>query len=422
MDKFIIHGGQPLAGRVAISGAKNAALPILFSTLLTDSPCRLSNVPPLQDVASTLAVLESLGAAVQTRGTRVAVHAKRLKTHRVPYDLVRKMRASVLALGPLLARSGAAAISLPGGCAIGARPIDYHLAGLQKMGAKIRMADGNIQATCRRLKGAEITLPFPSVTATENLMMAATLARGTTTIENAAREPEVVDLARHLQSMGARIDGAGHATLRIYGSDSLAGDTKKPYAIMPDRIEAGTFIAAVAACGGNVVLENIGGGVKTMASILRAFTAMGVRMTPADNSLRVRMRTRPLAHNTTTAPYPGFPTDMQAQMIAVNAIARGTSAVTETIFENRFMHVLEMKRMGADIDIRHNIATVRGVRRLTGAPTMATDLRASASLVVCALAAVGTSTIRRIYHLDRGYHRMDAKLRALGARIRRVRE
>lgn len=419
MDKFIIHGGAPLVGSVTIGGAKNAALPILFSTLLTDDACAFNNVPQLHDVASTRSALEAVGATCKQHGTRVQTQARKIKTHALPYDLVRKMRASILALGPLLAREGRAEISLPGGCAIGARPIDIHLAGLKKMGVRARIKEGNIHAQCRRLKGAHITLPFPSVTATENLMMAAALANGTTVIENAAREPEVCDLAVQLRGMGASIDGDGHATMTIDGVSKLHGNT---HTIMPDRIEAGTYMAAVAACGGEVVLNNIGKQTAAvMGSVLRAFKAMGLKIVVGKNEMVVQMSRRARAKSVSTAPYPGFPTDMQAQLLAVNTLADGSATITETIFENRFMHALEMMRMGADIQLHHNTATITGCKQLLGAPVMATDLRASASLVICALAAHGKSTINRIYHLDRGYYQMDKKLRALGANIRRMR-
>ena len=419
MDKFIIRGGAPLAGAAVISGAKNAALPILFSSLLTDEPCVYDNVPDLRDIASTLTALAIVGATHSRRRNRVTLHTPRIAESRLPYDLVRTMRASVLALGPLIARAGAAAIALPGGCAIGARPVDIHIAALRQMGADIHIADGNIVASLpggRRLRGADIALPFPSVTATENLMMASALADGDTRIRNAACEPEVRDLADCLRAMGATISGDGTSDIIARGAKRLAGAR---HTVMPDRIEAGTYIAAVAACGGDVLLA--GARADDMRGVLQVFSRMGVAVSAESGGIRVRRpaRVRPAAADATTAPYPGYPTDMQAQLIAANCVANGRAFVTETIFENRFMHIPELARMGARIELQNNTAIITGARQLRAAPVMATDLRASASLVIGALAAEGETEISRIYHLDRGYEKLDQKLRKLGAKVRR---
>ena len=415
MDKFVIHGGKPLVGEVRISGAKNAALPILAACLLSADPCHISNVPVLRDIHSMRQVLTGMGAACDSgRGGGLTVCAKSLNTTAAPYEVVRTMRASVLVLGPLLARFGRASVALPGGCAIGARPVDEHLAGLIKMGAEVRVENGNIEASCKRLCGARIMLTKPSVTGTENLMMAAVLADGDSVIENAAREPEIVDLADFLIKMGANIEGAGSGKIAVGGVPTLAGAMHR---VMPDRIEAGTYIAAVAAAGGNMLLRHAR--EEDMRAITDVFAAGGVRIKSEANGLRITMRGRFRAVDAETAPHPGFPTDMQAQLVAANCAADGRAAVTETVFENRFMHVQELARMGAHIELKHNTALSTGVATLTGAPVMATDLRASASLVVAALAAAGKTTINRIYHLDRGYEAMEKKLRRLGANVRR---
>lgn len=418
MDKLSVVGGQPLTGTVKIDGAKNAALPILFACLLTEQPCRIANVPALRDISSALAVLRALGAEAERDGRALVVRAAAIHTCAAPYEFVRTMRASVLALGPLLARFGRASVALPGGCAIGSRPIDLHIKNLRKMGAEIRIENGNIIAHCRRLRGAALTLEKPSVTGTENLMMAAVLADGETTIENAAREPEIFDLAAFLSGMGARLDyEQGGATIRICGVSSLSGTSHR---VMPDRIEAGTYLAAVAAAGGDVLLR--GARAADMRTVLTTFAAGGVGISEEADGLRVTMRGRFAAVDAETAPYPGYPTDMQAQLVAVAAGGKGRAVVTETVFENRFMHVQELARMGANIELRNNTAIVTGAPKLNGAPVMATDLRASASLVVAALAADGKTDIRRIYHLDRGYQAMEKKLRRLGASVRRLKE
>lgn len=417
MSAFAISGGRPLAGSVKISGAKNAALPILFSCLLCERPCRLDNVPRLRDIASTLAVLQGLGVSCRQRGQRVSVSTPAaLATHEAPYDLVRTMRASILSLGPLVARFGRAVVSLPGGCAIGARPVDIHIDGLRRMGATVRIKSGYLVASCRRLHGADIALPLPSVTGTENLMMAATLAEGDTVLRGAAREPEVRDLADFLNAAGADIRGAGSGCITIRGVRRLHGAA---HTIMSDRIEAGTYLAAVAAAGGSVRLE--GARRADMQRVLSVFGGGGVEIKSAGGGLQARMNGRFRGADAVTAAYPGFPTDMQAQLIAANCVASGQSTVSETVFENRFMHVQELQRMGARIALHEHTASISGVAALAAAPVMATDLRASASLVIAALAASGRSIISRIYHLERGYEQMDKKLRALGAKVARVR-
>lgn len=416
MQAFSIRGGRPLNGTVEISGAKNAALPILFASLLCSGRCRIHNVPVLNDIASVLAVLQGLGVACRRRGRSVHIAPVAvLSTYEAPYDLVRKMRASILVLGPLLARFGQAVVSLPGGCAIGARPVDMHVAGLQQMGAEISTQNGYLVAQCRRLHGADITLPLPTVTGTENLLMAAVLAEGETILRHAAREPEIIDLADFLRAAGAEITGDGSDTIVVRGVRRLHG---AEHSVMPDRIEAGTYLAAVAACGGEVLLQGARRG--DLQRVLAAFAGGGVSIREGAQGLTVRMAGRFQGADAVTAAYPGFPTDMQAQLIAANSVAQGHSAVSETVFENRFMHVQELRRMGADITLAERTAFVRGVPSLTAAPVMATDLRASASLVIAALAAPGTSTVSRIYHLDRGYEKMEKKLRALGARVTRT--
>lgn len=416
MDKLKISGGTRLSGEIAVSGAKNAALPILCASLLSDEPLVLERVPSLQDVRTMVRLLRQLGVRDRTEGDELVLDAGSLTSHEAPYDLVKTMRASVLVLGPLLARCGEARVSLPGGCAIGARPVDQHIKGLQAMGAQISIAHGYVIARSSRLRGARIVTDMVTVTGTENLMMAATLADGETVIENAAREPEVVDLATVLSAMGARIAGAGTDRITIQGVERLHGARHR---VMADRIEAGTFLCAVAATGGEVVLRGID--AQAMDATLEKLRQAGARIEAASDWVKLAMLHRPRAVSVRTAPYPGFATDMQAQFMAVDAIASGTATITETIFENRFMHVLEMQRLGADIRIEGNTAIIQGVEQLSGATVMATDLRASAGLVIAGLVAEGETTIDRIYHLDRGYERIEAKLGALGACVERVR-
>jgi UDP-N-acetylglucosamine 1-carboxyvinyltransferase len=417
MDKLVIDGGAPLAGEVRISGAKNAALPLMCAALLTPEPVRLGNVPQLKDVSTMLRLLGQMGVAVSLDDRAgVELCAERIASAVASYDLVKTMRASILVLGPLLARCGEARVSLPGGCAIGQRPVDLHIKGLQAMGAEIAVEQGYIVARSGRLKGARIVMDLVTVTGTENLMMAACLAEGTTVLENAAREPEVVDLARCLQAMGARIDGAGSPVIRIEGVASLGGTAHR---VMPDRIEAGTYLAAAAAAGGRVRL--LGAAADCLDASLEKLREAGARIAVRGESIELEMAARPNAVSVRTAPYPGFATDMQAQFMALACIARGTAVITETIFENRFMHALELQRLGADIAIQGNSAVVRGVERLQGAAVMATDLRASAGLVIAGLAAEGETLVDRIYHLDRGYEALEKKLGALGADVARVR-
>jgi UDP-N-acetylglucosamine 1-carboxyvinyltransferase len=416
MDKLLIAGNGPLRGATRISGAKNAALPIMCAALLTAEPLRLANVPRLQDVRTMRRLLERMGVAVAADGARVDLDAARLDNPLAPYELVKTMRASILVLGPLLARCGYARVSLPGGCAIGLRPVDQHVKGLEALGAEIRVEQGYIEARAGRLKGARHALDLVTVTGTENLMMAACLAEGVTVLENAAREPEVVDLANCLNAMGARVRGAGTDVVTIEGVDRLSGAS---HSIMPDRIETGTFLVAAAATGGEVTLHD------TRATLLDAaidkLREAGAAIEVANGSIRLAMRARPRSVSIRTAPFPAFPTDMQAQFMALDAVADGTATITETIFENRFMHALELARLGADVETSGNTAIVRGVPRLQGATVMATDLRASASLVIAGLVAEGETCIDRIYHLDRGYEAIEEKLSALGARIRRSR-
>ncbi|HSD42006.1 MAG TPA: UDP-N-acetylglucosamine 1-carboxyvinyltransferase [Burkholderiales bacterium] len=416
MDKLLIAGGAPLRGEVRVSGAKNAALPIMCAALLVGEPLRLANVPKLHDVRTMLRLLEQMGVTAARDGDRVELDARRLDKPLAPYELVKTMRASILVLGPLLARCGYARVSLPGGCAIGLRPVDQHVKGLEALGAEIRVEQGYIDARAGRLKGARHAMDLVTVTGTENLMMAACLADGTTVLENAAREPEVVDLADCLNAMGARIRGAGTDVITIEGVARLSGARHR---IMPDRIETGTFLVAAAATGGAVTLHDTRAGL--LDAVIGKLREAGAAIEAVDGSIRLEMRGRPASVSVQTAPYPGFPTDMQAQLMALDAIAAGTATVTEMIFENRFMHALELARLGADIEISGNTAIVRGVARLQGATVMATDLRASASLVVAGLVAEGETLIDRIYHLDRGYEAIEEKLSALGARIRRVR-
>jgi len=416
MDKLKIRGGQPLEGSIRISGAKNAALPILCAALLTDKPLRLANVPRLMDISTMAKLLRRMGVqAEHAADGEFVLNARRLEDPTAPYELVKTMRASVLVLGPLLARSGRAKVSLPGGCAIGQRPVDQHVKGLQAMGATIEIEHGYMLAEAKRLRGARIVMDMVTVTGTENLMMAAALAEGETLLENAAREPEVVDLARCLQAMGAKIEGAGTDAIRIEGVASLGGAAHR---VMPDRIETGTYLAAVAATGGKVSLT--GAAPETLDATLEKLREAGAVIDAAEDQIRIEAKSRPNSVSVRTAPYPGFATDMQAQFMALDAVASGTATVTETIFENRFMHALELQRLGADIAIQGNSAVVRGVERLQGATVMATDLRASASLVIAGLVAEGETTIERIYHLDRGYETLEKKLGALGARIERI--
>ena len=416
MDKLLIEGGRPLVGEIRVSGAKNAALPILCAALLAPEPLVLTNVPRLQDVRTMQTLLAQMGVALDTDtpGT-VALDAGRIDWPLAPYELVKTMRASILALGPLIARCGEARVSLPGGCAIGLRPVDQHVKGLMAMGASIDLEHGYISARARRLAGTRFVFDVVTVTGTENLMMAATLAEGTTTLENAAREPEVGDLARCLVAMGAKIAGAGTDRIVIEGVDRLHGAT---HAVMPDRIETGTFVAAIVAAGGDATVAGVQ--AETLEAVLGKLAEAGADITVTGDTIRVARRGALAPFNLRTAPFPGFPTDMQAQMMAVATRAAGTTLVTETIFENRMMHVQELVRLGAEIEVEGNTAIVRGVAKLTGADVMATDLRASACLVIAGLMAEGATTIDRIYHLDRGYERIEEKLSDLGAQIRRV--
>jgi UDP-N-acetylglucosamine 1-carboxyvinyltransferase len=415
MDKLRISGGRSLQGELRVSGAKNAALPIMCAALLADRPLELANVPQLMDISTMARLLGQMGVQVGRSKEKLVLDARSLSDPTAPYEMVKTMRASVLVLGPLLARCGRAKVSLPGGCAIGQRPVDQHVKGLEAMGAEIQVEHGYMLAEAKRLHGARIVMDMVTVTGTENLMMAAALAEGETLLENAAREPEVVDLAHCLAAMGARIEGAGSDAIRIQGVAALGGAA---YRVMPDRIETGTYLAAVAAVGGKVRLT--GAAPDTLDATLEKLREAGARITPSGSSIEIEMSARPASVSVRTAPYPGFATDMQAQFMALATIASGTATVTETIFENRFMHALELQRLGADIAIQGNTAVVRGVERLQGATVMATDLRASASLVIAGLVAEGETTIERIYHLDRGYEAIEKKLGALGARIERV--
>jgi len=416
VDRLRITGGAPLHGEVAISGAKNAALPILCAALLTADAVELSNVPMLDDVRTMLHLLRSMGVHIeQSDDHAVRLNASQVQRPEAPYDLVKTMRASILALGPLAARFGQARVSLPGGCAIGQRPVDQHIQGLQALGARIEMEHGDIVARADRLKGATIRTDMITVTGTENLMMAASLAQGRTVLENAAREPEISDLAELLIRMGANIEGHGTDRIVIDGVERLHGAQHR---IMPDRIEAGTFLCAVAAAGGDVLLRQTA--PDTLGAVIDKLRHAGADITRGVDWIRCRMTDRPRAVGFRTREYPGFPTDMQAQLMAVNAIASGTAVITENIFENRYMHVQELVRMGARIEIDGAVVIVTGVPALSSATVMATDLRASASLVIAALAAQGETTIERIYHLDRGYQRMETKLQTLGARIERL--
>jgi UDP-N-acetylglucosamine 1-carboxyvinyltransferase len=417
MDKLQISGGVALSGEVRASGAKNAALPILAAGLLADEPVTIGNVPHLHDVTTMIELLGRMGVRVTVGdGMRVEVDASEVTTPVAPYELVKTMRASILVLGPLVARHGEARVSLPGGCAIGARPVNLHVAGLEAMGAEIGIEGGYIHAKARRLEGARIVLDTVTVTGTENLMMAATLARGRTVIENAAREPEVVDLAGFLNAMGAAVSGAGTDTIVIEGRERLGGCN---YEVVPDRIETGTFLVAGAITGGRVRVRNAR--PDHLDAVLVKLREAGAAVETGPDWVDVDMQgRRPLAVDVRTAPYPGFPTDMQAQFAALDSIADGVSTIVETIFENRYMHLLELRRLGADVRIEGHTAVIRGVPRLSGAPVMATDLRASASLVLAGLVAEGTTDVQRIYHIDRGYECIEEKLGQLGASIRRM--
>ena len=415
MQKLVIQGGVPLRGEVRISGAKNAALPILCAGLLTGEPLALSNVPQLMDVRTMIRLLEAMGARVSVDGERAVVDASRVNELTAPYDLVRTMRASILTLGPLTARFGEARVSLPGGCAIGERPVDLHIKGLQAMGAEIAIEHGYLHARAARLKGARVFMDKVTVTGTENLLMAAALAEGISILENAAREPEVVDLAQCLIAMGARIKGHGTDLITIEGVENLHG---AEYRVMPDRIETGTFLAAAAATGGSVIVRDTRPDI--LDAVLDKLEEANARIERGTDYIGLAMRGPNFGVSLRTAPYPAFPTDMQAQIMAMNAVADGTTVITETIFENRFMHVQELRRLGANIDVEGSAAIVRGVPRLDGATVMATDLRASACLVIAGLIAQGETTVDRIYHLDRGYERIEQKLAGLGARIRRA--
>ncbi len=417
MDRLQIRGGVPLDGEVRISGAKNAALPILAGVLLADGPVSVGNVPHLRDVTTMIELLGRMGVSVTIdERMRIEADPRTLRETFAPYELVKTMRAAVLVLGPLVARFGSADVSLPGGCAIGARPVNIHVAGLQAMGAEVHIENGYIKARAGRLKGARLVLETVTVTGTENLMMAATLAEGQTILENAAREPEIVDLALFLNSMGARISGHGTDTIVIEGVETLQGTS---YDVLPDRVEAGTYLVAGAITGGRVRARNAR--AEHLDAVLGKLEESGATVTRGDNYVEVDMRgRRPKSVDIRTAPHPGFPTDMQAQFAALDTVSEGVGTITETIFENRFMHMLEMRRMGAEIRLEGNTAIIRGVPRLTAAPVMATDLRASASLVLAGLVADGTTEIERIYHIDRGYECIEEKLAGLGAQIRRV--
>ncbi|HEB55146.1 MAG TPA: UDP-N-acetylglucosamine 1-carboxyvinyltransferase [Gammaproteobacteria bacterium] len=417
MDKLLIHGGIPLQGEIRISGAKNAALPIIVSTLLADEPVTICNVPHLHDITTTMELLGRMGVQITiNEKMSVEVDSRTIRELVAPYELVKTMRASILVLGPLLARHGQAEVSLPGGCAIGSRPVDLHIRGLEAMGAEISVENGYIKARCQRLKGAKLVMDLVTVTGTENLMMAATLAAGTTIIENAAREPEVVDLANCLNSMGAKISGAGSDTIKIDGVERLGGTH---YKVLPDRIETGTFLVAAAITGGKIKLKDTAPDL--LDAVLAKLEEAGADIETGPDWISLDMHgRRPKSVDIRTAPYPAFPTDMQAQFTVLNALATGSSAITETVFENRFMHVQELQRMGANISLKGNTAFATGVEELNGAPVMATDLRASASLVIAGLIARGETAVERIYHIDRGYECIEEKLQLLGAEIRRV--
>ena len=417
MNKLLIQGGARLDGQVRISGAKNAVLPILAGTLLAEGVAIIENVPHLHDVTTTVELLGSMGVQVVIdEKLSVEVDSSTIETYTAPYDLVKTMRSSILVLGPLLARFGQADVSLPGGCAIGSRPVNLHIKGLQDMGAEIEVKNGFIHAKCKRLKGARLVMDMVTVTGTENLMMAATLADGTTIIENAAREPEVVDLANFLIAMGAKVEGAGTDKITIEGVETLQGTR---YRVLPDRIETGTYLVAAAITGGKIMVKDTDPGL--LDAVTDKLRDAGADIEVGEDWISLDMHgKRPKSVNVRTAPYPAFPTDMQAQFAALNTVAEGTATIVETVFENRFMHVQELQRMGADIEVEGNTAIIRGVEGLTGAPIMATDLRASASLILAGLVAEGETEVQRIYHIDRGYEIIEEKLALLGANIRRI--
>lgn len=417
MAKLQIMGGQPLDGSVTISGAKNAVLPILVSSLLSEQSLRLCNVPHLQDVSTTMSLLGQMGAdLVMDEHMRIQINTENVHSYVAPYELVKTMRASILVLGPLLARFGRAEVALPGGCAIGARPVNLHLKGMAALGADIKVEGGNIIARADRLRGARIVMDMVTVTGTENLMMAACLAKGITQIDNAAQEPEVLDLAQCLNKMGARIEGAGSDTITIEGVEKLHGTE---YSVLPDRIETGTYLVAAAMTGGRV--KALKARPESLDAVLAKLADAGAEINAGADWVEVNMQgRRPRAVDITTAPFPGFPTDMQAQFTALNTIAEGSAIITETVFENRFMHVLELQRLGADVQVRGSSVVVRGVPRLSGAPIMATDLRASASLVLAGLVADGVTEVDRVYHIDRGYENIEEKMSLLGARVKRM--
>ncbi len=418
MQKIVVTGGVPLQGEVRISGAKNAVLPILCATLLADGPVDIGNVPHLHDVVTTIKLLRELGAVVEhdIDAGHVRVDARSVNSHVAPYELVKTMRASVLVLGPLLARYGAAEVSLPGGCAIGSRPVDQHIKGMQALGAEVSVDHGFIKAKAERLRGGRVVFDMVSVGATENVLMAAALADGVSVLENAAMEPEIVDLADCLIAMGAKIEGAGSNRITVHGVERLSGGR---HDVVADRIETGTFLVAAAMTGGRIVAR--AARPETLDAVIDKLIEAGAEVAVDADSITLDMHgKRPKAVNISTAPHPGFPTDMQAQFMALNCVADGVSIISETIFENRFMHVQELQRLGADIRIEGHTAIVRGLEKLSGAPVMATDLRASASLILAGLVAEGDTVIDRIYHLDRGYERIEAKLSALGAKIKRI--
>jgi UDP-N-acetylglucosamine 1-carboxyvinyltransferase len=417
MNKLLINGGVRLEGDVRISGAKNAVLPILAATLLADGPATIENVPHLHDVTTTVELLGCMGVMVSIdEKLSVEVDCSTIQNHTAPYHLVKTMRSSILVLGPLLARYGEAEVSLPGGCAIGSRPVDLHIKGLQDMGADIDVSNGYIHAKAKRLKGARLVMDIVTVTGTENLMMAAALADGVTILENAAREPEVVDLANFINAMGGKVRGAGTDTIEIEGVEKLHGTR---YRVLPDRIETGTFLVAAAITGGKIMVKDTD--PHLLDAVIEKLREAGAKIETGEDWISLDMESRrPRAVNIRTAPYPAFPTDMQAQFAALNTIAEGTATVVETVFENRFMHIQELKRMGADIEIEGNTAIIRGADKLTSAPVMATDLRASASLIIAGLVANGETEVQRIYHIDRGYENIEEKLALLGARIRRT--
>jgi len=419
MNKLMINGGVTLDGNVRISGAKNAVLPILAATLLADGPATIENVPHLHDVTTTVELLGCMGVMVSIdEKLSVEVDSSTIENYTAPYHLVKTMRSSILVLGPLLARFGEAEVSLPGGCAIGSRPVDLHIKGLQDMGAEIDVSNGYIHAKASRLKGARLVMDIVTVTGTENLMMAAALAEGTTVIENAAREPEVIDLANFINAMGGKVSGAGTDTIEIEGVETLHGTR---YRVLPDRIETGTYLVAAAITGGKIMVKDTDPAL--LDAVIVKLRESGAKIETGADWISLDMEgKRPKSVNIRTAPYPGFPTDMQAQFAALNTIADGTATVVETIFENRFMHVQELKRMGADIEVEGNTAIIRGVDALTSAPVMATDLRASASLIIAGLVASGETEVQRIYHIDRGYENIEEKLSLLGAKIRRAHE